>query len=89
MIAELENKGMSLDVIYELSRVLDLQKLAAELTVRTDPWSSITGLSQNGMNNGHNPSESQVVNKDSNQVNNNPETINNGHKSSDRWVEVI
>src|SRR5215467_4126658 len=53
-LAELENKGVSLDVIYELSRVLDLQKIAKELSVRTDPWSSIIPTGQNGMNNGYN-----------------------------------
>jgi hypothetical protein len=41
MLAELENKGVSLDVIYGLSKVLDLEKIAAELALRTDPWSSI------------------------------------------------
>ena len=41
MLAELENKGVSLDVIYELSRVLDLQKIAKELSARTDPWSNM------------------------------------------------
>src|SRR5215813_777439 len=40
MLAELENKGVSLAVIYELSRVLDLQKIAKELVVRTNPWSN-------------------------------------------------
>jgi len=55
MLAELESKGVSLDVIYELSRVLDLQKIAKELGgVRTDPWSSIIPTGQNGMNNGYN-----------------------------------
>jgi len=43
----LENKGVSLDVVYELSRVLDLQKIAKELSVRTDPWSNM------GSNNTH------------------------------------
>ena len=49
MLAELENKGVSLDVIYELSRVLDLQKIAKELSARTDPWSNIipTGKIEN------------------------------------------
>src|SRR5215469_15746916 len=41
MLTELENKGVSLDVVYELSRVLDLQKIAKELSVRTDPWSNM------------------------------------------------
>ena len=41
MLAELENKGVSLDVVYELSRVLDLQKIAKELSARTDPWSNM------------------------------------------------
>jgi len=41
MLAELESKGVSLDVIYELSRVLDLQKIAKELSVRTNPWSNM------------------------------------------------
>src|SRR5215831_9089610 len=54
MLAELENKGVSLAVIYELSRVLDLQKIAKELSARTDPWSSIIPTGQNGMNNGYN-----------------------------------
>ena len=31
-----------------------LEKIAKELSVRTDPWSNISGLSQNGMNNGYN-----------------------------------
>ena len=34
MLAELE-KGVSLNVVYELSRVLDLQKIAKELTQQT------------------------------------------------------
>ena len=55
MLAELENKGVSLDVVYELSRVLDLQKIAKDLSARTDPWSSIISTDQNGMNNGYNP----------------------------------
>src|SRR5262249_34124952 len=41
MLAELENKGVSLAVIFELSRVLDLQKIAKELSARTDPWSNM------------------------------------------------
>jgi len=41
MLAELENKGVSLDIIYELSKVLDLQKLAKEISVRINPWSNI------------------------------------------------
>src|SRR5215813_4726103 len=41
MLAELENKGVSLDVVYELSRVLDLQKIAKEISVRTNPWSNM------------------------------------------------
>ena len=41
MLTESENKGVSLDVIYELSRVLDLQKIAKELSARTDPWSNM------------------------------------------------
>lgn len=41
MLAELENKGVSLNVVYELSRVLDLQKIAKELSARTDPWSNM------------------------------------------------
>src|SRR5215469_9115328 len=41
MLTELENKGVSLDVIYELSRVLDLQKIAKDLSARTDPWSNM------------------------------------------------
>ena len=41
MLAELENKGVSLSIIYELSRVLDLQKIAKELSARTDPWSNM------------------------------------------------
>ena len=45
MLVELENKGVSLDVIYELSRVLDLQKIAKELSARTDPWSNINNIS--------------------------------------------
>jgi len=81
--AELENKGISLAIIYELSKVLDLQKIAKELSVRTDPWSNVSQgwLGQNGYTNG----KSQNVNKDSNHVNNdlsgvnNSETINNGH----------
>src|SRR5215471_895890 len=44
MLAELENKGVSLDVVYELSRVLDLQKIAKELSARADPWSNMEGL---------------------------------------------
>ena len=53
MLAELENKEVSLAVIYELSKVLDLQKIAAELRVRTDPWSNMgsNNFSQ-GINNG-------------------------------------
>ena len=38
MLAQLENKGISLDVVYELSKVLDLQKIAAELALRTTPF---------------------------------------------------
>ena len=41
MLAELENKGVSLDVVYELSRVLDLEKIAKEISVRTNPWSNM------------------------------------------------
>ena len=41
MLAELESKGLSLDVIYELSRVLDLQNIAKELSIRTNPWSNM------------------------------------------------
>jgi len=41
VLAELENKGVSLAVIYELSKVLDLQKIAKELSVGTNPWSNI------------------------------------------------
>ena len=53
MLTELENKGVSLDVVYELSRVLDLQKIAKELSVRTNPWSNMgsNNFSQ-GINNG-------------------------------------
>ena len=60
MLAELENKGVSLDVVYELSRVLDLQKIAKELSVRTDRWSNMgvgsvpnTSVSTQGVNNGN------------------------------------
>src|SRR5215472_6555426 len=84
MLAELESKGVSLDVVYELSRVLDLQKIAAELALRTDPWSNFSQcvVGHNGYINGYNPSKSQY---DSNHVNNdlpgvnNSETTNNGH----------
>ena len=48
MLTELENKGVSLDVVYELSRVLDLQKIAAELAVRTIPFSQYNGSAHNG-----------------------------------------
>ena len=41
MLAELESKGVSLSVIYELSRVLDLEKIAKELSAGTDPWSNM------------------------------------------------
>src|SRR5215813_11959834 len=83
-LAELENKGVSLDVVYELSRVLDLQKIAAELAVRTNPWSNFSqgvnnGLGQNGYTSGYNTSKSQY---DSNHVNNDlpgVNTTNNGH----------
>ena len=40
MLAELESKGVSLEVVYELSRVLDLQKIAKEIRARTNPWSN-------------------------------------------------
>jgi hypothetical protein len=55
MLAELENKGVSLDVVYELSRVLDLQKIAKELSARTGPWSNINNISVStqGVNNGN------------------------------------
>ena len=42
MLTELE---VSLDVIYELSKVLDLQKLEAELALRTNPWISTQAVS--------------------------------------------
>jgi len=84
MIAELENKRVSLDVIYELSKVLDLEKIAAELKIRTDPWSNFSrsvnnGLGQNGYTNGYNPSKSQNDHVNDNLAGvNNSETTNNG-----------
>ena len=81
MIAELENKGVSLDVIYELSKVLDLEKIAKELSIRITPLPTQGIVGQNGYTNGYNPS----VNKDPNHVNGNSNmdtSVNNGHKSS-------
>ena len=46
MLAELENKGVSLNVVYKLSRILDLEKIAKELSARTDPWSTVTPTGQ-------------------------------------------
>jgi hypothetical protein len=42
MLTELESKGVFLNVVYELSRVLDLQKIAKELSARTDPWPNMS-----------------------------------------------
>jgi hypothetical protein len=94
ILAELENKGVSLAVIYQLSRVIDLPKIAAELALRTDPWSNVSqsqvvNNGNNGypdINNGYN--SSSHVNKDTIDVNrkstdvNNSETTNNGHEKS-------
>jgi len=76
MLAELENKGVSLDVIYELSKVLDLEKIAKELSVRTNPWSNI--IPNMGLGSVPNTNNISV----STQGVNNP--VNNGN--DDNWL---
>lgn len=64
VLAELESKGVSLDVVYELSKVLDLVKIAKELSVMTNPW-SFNGIGINNPVSNGNGSNSQGVNNGS------------------------
>jgi len=84
VLTELQKNDISLDVIYTLSKIVDLKRIAAELKIRTDPWSNFSrsvnnGLGQNGYTNGYNPSKSQNDHVNDNLAGvNNSETTNNG-----------
>ena len=49
VLVELQKNDIPLDVIYTLSKIVDLKRIAAELKIRTDPLSSIIPTGQNGM----------------------------------------